>query len=522
MKKFLSVTLTLAMLLSLMAGCTPKKETPSPESKPAESVAPAGPVKFSMLYSDNATLPFKADWKSVVEAQKSANAEVTFEVIPIADYQQKVSLGLNTGNAPEVILYQTVTKGELAALALNGAIAPISDHADLTPNFNQLVKDWGLEEDVNNLALKDGKRYFLPALFDKPFYDGGLLIRQDLLDKFKLEAPKTFDDLYAVLKKFKEADPKSFPLTTLVEPRVLFRMTMPSFGISLGKNASTGTHVLSWDYGKKEYFAGATSDLYKQYLAYFAKLHKEGLFDPEMVNAGDKWTSKLATGASAASWAYYDQIGGITSTSKIEGIAFNMLPPLEGPGGAHHQPKSKTAGGALFTKKAMERADFADIVKAVDKMLFEPANAKMWSIGFEGETYTTSGDKITYAKEIVESKNGVYKELQLKYGLGVDVLQQVWMNEREMTKYDDNYAAINKVVSGMDNAIQPIPPTAKFDDLQAEQAGLIQAPLADAFDVWNNDFITGKKSLDKDWDTYVKEMESKRINDLVKLYNDNR
>ncbi|WMJ22113.1 extracellular solute-binding protein [Paludicola sp. MB14-C6] len=517
MKKFLAASLSLAIILSLFAGCSNPTDRQKTSS---QSNAPAQPVKFSMLYSDNATLPFKADWKSVIEAQKSANAEVTFEVVPIADYQQKVSLGLNTGTAPEVILYQTVTKGELAALALNGAIAPISDYSDLTPNFNKTVKELGLEEDVKNLSLKDGKRYFMPALFDKPFYDGGLLIRQDLLDKFSLPAPKTFEDLYTVLKKFKEADPKSYPLTTLVEPRVLFRMTMPSFGISLGKNASTGTHVLSWDYSKKQYFAGATSDLYKQYLTYFARLYKEGLFDPEMVNAGDKWTSKMATGASAASWAYYDQIGGIVSNSKVQGIKFNMLPPLAGPAGAHHQPKSKTGGGALFTKKAMERSDFKEIVKAVDKMFYDSANAQMWCMGFEGETYTKDGDKITYAKEIVDSPNGVYKELQLKYGLGVDVLQQVWINQREMTKYDANYAAINKTVAQMDDAIQVIPPAAKFDDMQAEKAGLLQAPLASVFDVWNNDFITGKKSIDKDWATYVKEMESKGINDLVKLYND--
>ena len=522
MKKILAGTLTLAMVLSLMAGCTaPKDEGSTPESTTAESGGEAKPVKFSMMYSDNATLPFKDDWKAILEAQKSANAEITFEVIPIADYQQKVSLGLNTGTAPEVVLYQTVTKGELAALALNGAIAPVSDYSELTPNFNKTVTDWGLEADVEKLNLKDGKRYFLPSLFDKPFYDAGLLIRQDLLDQHKLEAPKTFEELYTVLKTFKDADPKSYPLTTLVEPRVLFRMTMPSFGISLGKNSSSGTHVLSWDYEKEEYFAGATSDLYKQYLTYFARLHKEGLYDPEMINSGDKWTTKLATGTSVASWAYYDQIGGITSNSKIEGIDFNMLPPLEGPGGAHHQPKSKTAGGPLFTKAAMESDDFEAIVKAVDTMFFEPTNAEMWSIGFEGDTYTKEGEKITYVPEIVNSPNGIYKELQLQYGLGVEGLQLIWNNEREMSKYDDNYASINQTVAAMDNAIQVTPPTAKFDDLQAEQAGLKQAPLADTFEVWNNDFITGKKSIDTDWDAYVQEMDSKGIMDLVKLYNDN-
>ena len=39
--------------------------------------------------------------------------------------------------------------------------------------------------------------------------------------------------------------------------------------------------------------------------------------------------------------------------------------------------------------------------------------------------------------------DGIYKSMQLKYGCGSDVTQMVWINEREMSKYDENYAEIN-------------------------------------------------------------------------------
>ena len=202
------------------------------------------PVKFSMFYSDNATLPFKKDWLTVTEIQKRVNAEVDFEIIPIADYQTKVSLALNTGtNAPDVILYQS-TKGENASLALNGAI--VSDYSAWTPISTNGQK-FNMQSDVDLLKLKDGKRYYLPALFDVPFYDGGLILREDLLKKYNLAVPKTYDDLYQVLKVFKQNNPDSYPLTILAGPRVLYRMTMPAWGISLGKNGASGT-ALSWDY----------------------------------------------------------------------------------------------------------------------------------------------------------------------------------------------------------------------------------------------------------------------------------
>ncbi len=478
-------------------------------------------INITFTYPDNPTLPFRDDWLSIQEVQKQANVTAEFEVIPIADYTQKISLMLNSGDAPDVILYQSPTNGELASLALNGGIVPISDYPELTPNFNKLVEEFGLQEAVDDTSLIDGKRYYMPRLFDQPFYDGGLILRDDLLEEYGLEAPTTYDELYEVLKVFKEHNPDSYPLTTLVEPRVLYRMTMPSFGISLGANGTSGTKTLSWDYDKGEYFAGAISDNYKEYLTYFNKLYTEGLFDPEMNNAGDAWTIKMATGKSLASYAYYDQIGGVVENSQIEGISLNLYPPLEGPSGAHHQEKSSIGAGIYFPTTTAERDDFEEIVRRVDQMFFSPEMAELWCVGVEGQTFERDGESYKYPEEITNSPDGIYKTLQVQYGLGADPLQYIWVNEREMTKYDENYAEINATVASMENAINPLPPAPKLTEELSEEVGFISPPLADAFDVWAIDFITGKKSLDTDWETYVQEMKDKKIERYVEIYNGN-
>ena len=512
MKKILLVSLLVLMTVALTLSSAGVQETKSD-----------GPVAFSLYYSDNATLPFKQDWLTVTEVQKRVNAKVEFEIIPIADYQTKVSLALNTGtNAPDVILYQS-TKGENAALALNGAMVPISDYAEWTPNFNARVKEFGLEEDVDSLNLKDGKRYYLPSLFDVPFYDGGLILREDLLKKYNLAEPKTFNDLYNVLKVFKQHNPDSYPLTILAGPRVLYRMTMPSWGISLGKNGASGSNTLSWDYDAKNYFAGAISEEYKSYITFFHKLYAEGLLDPEMAEPidGDKWSQKLATGKSMASYAYYDQIGGVTANSSIPGFKLQMYPALSGPAGAHHQPKSKTGAGIMFPYKTSKRPDFEKLVRTVDEMFFSTENAKLWCLGVEGVTYTTKGGKVVFVDEILNSSEGIYKSLQVKYGCGSDVTQMVWINAREMTKYDANYARINAEVEAIGDVIQAIPPTPKFDDRQSEDAGTLQTPLSDAFERWNSAFLTGNKDINRDWDAYVKEMKNLGIEKFTDLYNAN-
>ena len=516
MKRMFKLCAALLIAGTLLSGCDTKKTDASASQTNSEK-----PIEISLYYSDNATLPFKADWLTVQESEKRSNTKLHFEPIPIADYSTKVSLALNTGNGPDVILYQN-TNGENGSLALNGALIPISDYAEWTPNFNAQVKKFGLEKDIDAVRLKDGKYYYLPSLFDVPFYDGGLILREDILNKYGLSQPKTFDDLYVYLKKYKQDNPDSYPLTILAGPRVLYRMTMPSFGISLSKNSSTGTGVLSWDYAQGNYFAGAVTEMYKSYARFLAKLYKEGLLDPEMAEPidGDKWAQKLATGKAVATYAYYDQIGGVTGKSAIEGFKLQMYPPLAGPAGAHHQPKSRTQWGIMFPSKTAKRADFEKIVRAIDDIFFSDEGAKLWCLGVEGVTYTVENGKIKYAKEITEAPEGVYKTMQLKYGCGADTTQLVWINSREMTKYDDNYARINAEVEKMDMAIQPIPPTPLFDDAVAEEAGILRTPLLDTFEKWNNDFITGKKDLDKDWNAYVTEMNNVGIEKYLTLYNE--
>jgi putative aldouronate transport system substrate-binding protein len=336
------------------------------------STAAGKPVELTIYYADNPTLPFRRDWLAVRKAEEMFNVKITWEIIPVQDFATKVSLALNTGvNAPDVILSQAIS-GENASLAMNGAILPISDYASWTPNFNARVSEFNLQADIDMLKIKDGKRYSLPSLYDAPFYDGGLLLREDVLTRYGMAAPKTFDDLYNILRAYKRDNPSSYPLTVLVGPRVHYRMTQPSWGVSLHMNGAGGSRVLSWDYDKKTFFAGAISEQYREYMRYWHKLYAEGLLDREMAEPinGEVWTRKLATGNAIATYAYYDQIGGVAAASNISGFKLQMYPPLAGSGGAHHQQKNRAGTGIVFPIGVSKRPDFEQVVRAVDRLFF--------------------------------------------------------------------------------------------------------------------------------------------------------
>ena len=355
-KKTLALLLALIMVLG-MAACGAEKpaETTAPvqgSNEPAAEVeTPAEPIKISMYYSDNPTLPYMDSWLAMVETAKLANIDLTVEAIPNGSgFTTKVSLALNTlENCPDVILYQETT-GERASQCLNGSVVPISDYPEWTRHFNAMMEKLGLTDEVNGLSLMDGKRYYMPALRESAQYDGGLILRADYLEAKGFEAPKTFDDLYNILKAYKEDYPDSYPLTHLVAPYVTYRMTMPAYGTALGKSCAPKATVLSWDYENKEYVLSASSEAVRDYLRFMNKLYDEGLLDPEQAPIIDDavWSSKMTTGYSMATYAYYDQIGGLEAASEIEGYDLQMYAPLEGPVGAHHQPKSRVSAGIMF------------------------------------------------------------------------------------------------------------------------------------------------------------------------------
>ena len=76
LKKTLALLLALVMILSLVA-CGAAEEKPAETKAPAqegevaapeaEAEAPAEPIKISMYYSDNPTLPYMDTWMAMVE-----------------------------------------------------------------------------------------------------------------------------------------------------------------------------------------------------------------------------------------------------------------------------------------------------------------------------------------------------------------------------------------------------------------------------------------------------------------------
>jgi putative aldouronate transport system substrate-binding protein len=208
----------------------------------------------------------------------------------------KVSMMLASGNTPD--LMSPIGKDMFGELVNQRVLLPLDDLIDSKGAIF-------MNEEVVPSKL------WLAAKFEGAIYgvpqqgavqsQGGPLMRKDWLDEAGMAPPKTVDDYYAVLKKFKALYPDSIP------------MSGETYGIR-GSISPFGGHfdcaVTYMEKGEKVVDTRVTSDQ-RDYLAFLRQLYEEGLLDQEyMINKGKNVNEKVAGGKvglfSASPWGLRD------------------------------------------------------------------------------------------------------------------------------------------------------------------------------------------------------------------------
>lgn len=520
--RILSILLVSVMLLSVVVGCgnTDKQTATSTEVSTNSSDTTASakpdswisdePIEFSMLYSDNAAFPFNEDWLILKEMTKRTNVTLKVNAVPESDFREKTKLLLSSGDVPDFI---AVADQIDQAFALNGILLPISDYMDKLPYFSKAIEAGKVQGEIDNITQVDGKFYYMPGIrVAMPAYSG-LAFRTDLLKKYGMETPKNVDELYQYLKKYKTENPKSAPLTVQLGFDCFMYFFGPVWGLQAGWSADNGMFY-DWQTNKFDYTY--TNERYKEMLKYIAKLYAEGLLDPEAFTQNDdQWRTKLSTGVSVASYMWN---GGDRQLNPIGQKTFpdfslemssplSALPGITGTTEAYPQLKH----GWAMPATAAKNPNFDKMLKFMDWMISSEEATILGNWGVEGVTFKYNDKK---EKEWIVDNIDTQKD----YGLCNNSLQPSTPEDYELSislPYMANVTKFNKE----NNLFGKVPPKAKFSVDEIEEAKLIASPLKDYCEKMQQQFIFGKKSIDKDWDAFVKEVQSKDVQKLVDMYN---
>jgi putative aldouronate transport system substrate-binding protein len=203
-RKYRTITSALAVTLlasSVLAACGGKEETG------ATDTANQGPKNLSILLShSNAkyAMQVKSDDKYVAELSKQSGTNVKMEFIGHGnDFTQQLTVRFASADLPDMVRTDSINSTMHPGAVDQGVFE------DLTPLIEKygpnLKKKIPAEAWNSPKVSKDGKIFGIPALSALPA-SRVVYIRQDWLDKLKMQQPKTLDDYLKYFEAVKKED----------------------------------------------------------------------------------------------------------------------------------------------------------------------------------------------------------------------------------------------------------------------------------------------------------------------------
>ena len=461
--------------------------------------------------------------------EEATNVTLDITSIDSGDYNQKVSLMINAGEAAYII---PKTYDE-SPYVDGGAIVPISDYTQYMPYFTDFVEKYNMQDDLKTITKSDGKFYKLPGMLEAPVQDYTFMIRKDLFDAAGVDVPAiekdwTWDDLYDALVKvkaymvsegmIKESDYVWSDLwcgseVTDGSGGNLLKLMAGSYDVQAGWSIGNG---MLYDSTKDEWYFGPTSDNFKAYLSEVTKYVQGGILDPETFTQDNQTAcNKFYRGETAilsvnrsqyTSWlANLDENLGAGNYETYlclipRGEKTNYLPE-----------NSRLENGVMISKRALDELGeegFIKMIRFVDWLFYshEAYNLTKW--GVEGETYQVNADGTKSLLDgyqcgglgIAGDENDIDIRLQWGYA-GGNFYYGGTIAEMTDNFNPDIMDFVNRITEARD--IKPLDPSYVADEEENEQLNLWKTPLIDNVNTWTLQFATGVKNVDADWDAYV-------------------
>ncbi|MGM0209310.1 multiple sugar transport system substrate-binding protein [Enterococcus sp. DIV0421] len=181
--------------------------------------------------------------------EKHPKVKIKIETFSWNDFYTKWTTGLANGNVPDI---STALPNQVMEMINSDAIIPLDD------TIESLGKD-RFSETALDEAKVGGKYYSIPIYSHAQV----MWVRTDLLKKFGLEVPKTWEELYQVSKKLKEEG-------------------VYGLGVPFGTNDFMGTRFLNFYVRSaggslltKDLKVDLTNDLVQEGIKYWVKMYKE-------------------------------------------------------------------------------------------------------------------------------------------------------------------------------------------------------------------------------------------------------
>lgn len=552
----ISILLIAAFVFSACApAATPAADKPAAEAPAAEEpaageeaaaapVTPPGqfpvvtePTTLKILIrATNGVADFEDnDYTKWLEEQ--TGIDLVFDVAPNNEDEakQKLNLVLASGELPDVILNFGVTLDQQQVLADQGLIIPLDDLIEqYGDEYKKVLEALPQIKEVSTLA--DGKMYSLVDINE--CYHCSLSqkawIYKPWLDKLGLEVPTTTDELYTVLKAFKEQDPNGNGIADEIPWSAsvigdwhgeLDKFIMNSFVINNNLSSDTYMYV---DKGTVK--AAFAEEGWKEGIAYLSKLYAEGLIDPEAFTNDSTKLKALAENPDVPILGFVQEgwpgmfldWGGASGRWQ----EYVPVPPLKGPSGEVWFPESPYSmigqGRYLITKSAKNPAAafrLADLMFSYEGTLRNAIGRK----GFEWEDSAPGAESIDGGeakyKVLITYTEGeqsfCWNQAAPGFRSAEFRLAQEFTPEDPLERYLYNWS--HELYAPYGKPEMALPPLV-FTSEQSQKLGELDTALITLVEQMFASFVTGAMDVETQWDAYLNELETNGLSEYLAIY----
>mgnify|MGYP000955465964 FL=1 len=220
--------------------------------------------------------------------EEQTNIKLNFELFPSTDAAQKLEIMISSNSElPEVLMGFGISDKGRFNYGGNGVLLALNNYfKKYSYYFNEglkVIKDPIERENVlKYITSPDGNIYGFPSYSDQIYdrWSGRWYINKKWLDTLSLDIPKTTDDMYNILKAFKEQDPNRNNKEDEI-PLIGSKSRSDQFPQKIIMNAfiyDDGNDRWLVDNGKLD--VAYNKEGWREGLRYMRKLCKESLFSP--------------------------------------------------------------------------------------------------------------------------------------------------------------------------------------------------------------------------------------------------
>lgn len=552
MRKAVSGFLAAAIFAGMLAGCsgdgTQESSTASSSSGTGTSSSSASsggsaeagslpivdePITLRVLSENRADITLGNDMPVFQELEKRTNIHLDWELLPIDSGEKttKFNVIMASGDIPDLVHHTDANN--VNRYGMQGLFLPLQDLInEYAPNmvevFNNPLEGDEIPYDIDvwgSITAADGNIYTVPIISASNAIGAVWGIRTDWLDTLGLEVPETPDELYEVLKAFKEQDPNGNGEADEI----------PWVAGNGGKTGTITPIVSAFDAHMDLYVDpetdtikyGPVEENYKEAMLYLNKLYSEGLIESDYLTAtSDQWLAR-AGGNQAGFMFVWPGSGFAASNNELqkldENYHFEPIKPFISASG--NRTKDTYVSGAAVQYRTSVSADTeypVEIIRYLD-YCFSDEGFLLANFGIEGDDYTMVDGKPQYTDKILDNPDGIDPEtIRIQQGIR-------WQLLPYENGWEDNYQAMEKTapwtVAAWDTykskgLVEAPMPTLPLSEAELTTRAALITEINTFKDPYIDRFIMGEASIEDEFDDFVAGIERSGLNELLTMLNE--